>query len=1060
MKRYILLSLLLASLGLKAQTINHWETAVYADEDWRYYRGITAPPANWNTLAFNANSWQEGEGGIGFGDNDDETVVQSNIRSLYMRTTFNVVDTAVIKKAIFDIDYDDGFVAYLNGVEVARNNVGNPANYNTLAFGEHEAQMYGGGVPEGYSILKSVLTNCLVPGQNVLAIQVHNVQQNSDDLTCIPFLTFAITDSSTNYGGDTHDWFIAPFDFTSSELPIIVINTNGNNIVDDPRVMIDMGIIDNGPGQLNHPNDAFTGYTGKITIEYRGSSTQGFPKKQYGMSTVNADGTERNVSLLGLPEENDWILNAPYTDKTMMREYLTYNWARRMGHYATRTRYCELVVDGQYQGVYILLEKIKWDNNRVDVPMIDTNDNNGDSLTGGYIFKIDKFTGSGGSGWPSNVTDFQGQQKNIFFQYHYPKSEEITNPQAQFLQTYVNNFETNLNGSNFASPANGYHKFIDVQSFIDFFLLNEVTKNVDGYRLSTYLYKQAASRGGKLYAGPIWDFNITLGNADYCAGDTYTGWALDFPCDHSVIPFWWHRMQQDTTYVKQLVCRWTNLRTNILSTQTIMAEIDSLAGALDAPQQRNYAIWPILGTYVWPNNYVGQTYADEVAYFKQWLNARLEWMDNNIGLVGGTPIGTQECASVNAGTIVVSEVNYNSENSIDAGDWFELKNVTNQTINVSNWQFKDGSVNNTYTFPPNTNIPAGGYLVVYQDALLFNQQHPGVGNKIGPFNFGFGNSGDEIHIFDALSNPVFSMAFADSAGWANAADGIGYTLELIDPNGDFNSPANWVPGCVGGSPGTGYVPCSYPIVFSEINYNSSPTADAEDWVELHNTTNQPILLTNYVFLDENDTLAYTIPTNTTLAANGYLVLSKDTAMFHARFPQVSNMRGPFLFGLGGGGDALRLFDATGKLVVSVYYDDENDWPTEPDGTGYTLELSCATCNLSVGGNWFAGCPEGSPGGPYVTPCGVGVTEHNVMGAMVYPNPFTDRMVVQWNGTGTANTTVELFDMYGRMLSSNTLKTQGGINRFDAMDTANLPTGMYMVRLAVEGQGITTIRVVK
>lgn len=1053
----VLLVCCAVKLFAQAPSVNHWETAVNDNDSWRYFRGTQQPNANWNNLTYSANTWLQGEGGIGYGDSDDETTINGNIASFYMRRAFTVTDTAAIAKALLDIDYDDAFIAYINGVEVARNNVGNPANYNTLAFGEHEAVMYTGGLPERYEIPKSLLTACLVQGQNLLAIQIHNTATNSTDMSALPWLSFGITDNSSDYG-PTPTWFVAPFEFSSSTLPIIVLTTNGNPIVDDPRVIIDMGIIDNGHGQLNHPSDTFNNYSGKISIEFRGSSTQGFPKKQFGMSTVNADGTERNVSLLGMPEENDWILNAPYTDKTMMREFITYNAARDMGQYATRTRYVELMIDGQYQGVYILLEKIKWDKERVDIPMMDANDNSGDSLSGGYIFKVDKFTGSGGQGWSSPVTDFQGQNKGIYYQYHYPKPEDITPAQEQYLQTYVDNFEQNLNSSNYNSTTNGYRNFIDVRSFIDFFIINEITKNVDGYRLSTFLHKQAENRGGKLYAGPVWDFNITLGNADYCEGDTYTGWALDFPCDQSVIPFWWHRLQQDSNYVKQLNCRWEELRGTILNTAVLMDEIDSLATLLDVPQQRNYQIWPILGTYIWPNSYIGQTYAEEVNYFKQWLTNRLSWIDNNIATIGA-PVGMPQCQSVLANDIVVSEINYHSDNSLDGDDWFELHNTTSAPINIGNWQFKDDNVGNSFTIPNGTIIPANGYLVLAQTLSLFQQKNPTVTNVIGSFTFGFGNSGDQINLFDNLNNPVVAIAFADSAGWPKAADGYGYTLELVDPNGNVNSPANWVPGCINGSPGTAYVPCNYPIVFSEINYNSSPTADAEDWVELHNTTNTPIYIGNYVFLDEKDTLPYIISGGTILPANGYLVLTKDSSMFRARFSLVNNqtqrMQGEFQFGLAGSGDACRLFDTTGKLVMSVYYDDNTPWPTTPDGGGYTLELSCATCNMSVGQNWFAGCPEGSPGYAYQPNCETGVAEDLAGGVKTYPNPFSNGFVLEFTGSAPSHATLALFDAQGKMVYDKNIQSTQGINRMELNPAGDLAPGIYLLRLQLaDGSSLT------
>ena len=190
--------------------------------------------------------------------------------------------------------------------------------------------------------------------------------------------------------------------FTESDLPIIMIQTGGKVITDEPKITADMKIMYNGPGKINKVTDPPLHYNGKIGIELRGSSSMDFPKKPFGFETREDNGENRNVSLLGMPAENDWILNASYNDKTLMRDALAYLIAGKFMNYAPRVRHVELIINNQYQGVYILTEKIKRDKNRVDISDMDVNDNEGNALTGGYIFKIDKETGSNsGSGWVS-----------------------------------------------------------------------------------------------------------------------------------------------------------------------------------------------------------------------------------------------------------------------------------------------------------------------------------------------------------------------------------------------------------------------------------------------------------------------------------------------------------------------------------------------------------------------------------------------------------------------------------------------------------------------------------
>ena len=211
-------------------------------------------------------------------------------------------------------------------------------------------------------------------------------------------------------------------------------------------------------------------------------------------------------------------------------------------------------------------------------------------------------------------------------------SIDIINPlQLNYLQNYVTAFETALSGANFSDPALGYEAYIDVPSFIDFMLINEITKNVDGYRISTFYHKQHISNGGKIFAGPIWDFNLAFGNSNYCEGNLTTGWEIDF---NSVCgggnPFHWNRLVQDPDFTYSLNCRWQELRQSKFHEDTLFNYIDSMALYLQDASYRNFSKWQTLGTYVWPNNFVGNTYQEEIDYLKAWISARLAWMDANM----------------------------------------------------------------------------------------------------------------------------------------------------------------------------------------------------------------------------------------------------------------------------------------------------------------------------------------------------------------------------------------------------------------------------------------------
>ncbi len=426
-------------------------------------------------------------------------------------------------------------------------------------------------------------------------------------------------------------------EFESSNLPIIVIDTHGEEIIDEPKIPADMFIINNGPGVRNSLGDPYE-FSGRIGIEIRGSSSQMFPKKQYGVETRDEADEGIDVSLLGLPEEEDWVLFAPYNDKSLMRDALAYKLGRDLGRYAPRTRYCEVVLNGSYNGVYVLIEKIKRDGNRVDIAKLEPEEVLGEDLTGGYIIKIDKTEGDSGPGWNSAYPPpFRSGNQLITFQYEYPKWDEIVPEQKQYIQQFMANFENALADENFKDPVNGYSRYIDLDSFVDYFIMNEVTKNVDGYRLSTFMYKDKDrdSEPGRLCMGPIWDFNLGFGNVDYCTSGNPEGFVVDFNAvcnqDFWLIPFWWQRLLADDAFHDRLVTRWTELRAGKFKTETILDYVDSVANVLDEEaQQRNFERWPVLGTYVWPNYFVGSTFQQEVEWLKDWIASRMEWLDANI----------------------------------------------------------------------------------------------------------------------------------------------------------------------------------------------------------------------------------------------------------------------------------------------------------------------------------------------------------------------------------------------------------------------------------------------
>ncbi len=591
-------------------------TTTYNDDDWQLCSG--APGG----VGYETGSGYEPWITLDVREQMYESSSSPNT-TCYVRIVFDLTQAELdsVDELYLLMRYDDGFSAFLNGRGVARSNAPRMLRWDSAAEGNHEAESQ-----ESFNITD--FKDQLRVGKNLLAIHALNVNTSSSD-----FLINAELVAKED-----------PFrHFKESNLPLVFIDTNGQFIRDEPKINAHMGIVYHGVGQLHNVDEAFNDYDGTIGIEWRGSSSQSWPKKQYAVETRTETGENNNVSLMGLPVENDWILNAPFIDKSLMRNVLAYDLSRRMGHYASRTRYCELFLNGEYQGIYILMEKIKRDNDRVDIAELDSTDLFGNAVTGGYILKIDKTDGANNEGFTSRYLPAGDSDRRVVYQYHDPEYAEMRSQQIHYIQNYIHEFEEMMASDEFNDPVTGYPAWIDIDSFIDFLLVSEIAKNVDSYRLSTFFYKDRNSNDSRLHAGPIWDYNLGFGLANYYDGTDTDDWMIStllaIGGNDWQVPFWWEKLVEDPVFYTRLKERWADLRQDVLDVTRIHNYIDAIADTLDQAQQRNFMLWSAPGEPgegFWPVPDVFetfQTYQDEVDYLKWWIEERIEWMDQNIKLI-------------------------------------------------------------------------------------------------------------------------------------------------------------------------------------------------------------------------------------------------------------------------------------------------------------------------------------------------------------------------------------------------------------------------------------------
>ena len=409
-------------------------------------------------------------------------------------------------------------------------------------------------------------------------------------------------------------------------LPLMIINTDGQTIERSPRVMVDMGIIFNGEGELNYPDDEWNEYSGKMGINRRGQSSYGFPKRQYRIELWDEDGSSINASILGLPRENDFVLYGPHSDKTMMKNVISYELFSRTGRWAPKTRFIEVFVDYDYRGIYVLTERLKRDKYRVDINKLNSEDISWPAISGGYILKRDKTEFSEPEEWWQSTVK-QPYNKQMWYEYHHPKYENLTQEQSAYIRDWMETFDKMMSGSNFKDPVSGYKAYIEVESFIDMMFINEINKGIDNYNFSSYFYKENDEDGGLLVYGPPWDYNIGFGNVNY-GNDWHASETFGWCYTQGGRIYWFKRLMEDADFRNKVYCRWTEFRDGIFSDENVLNLIDSCVHVLGNAIDRNFDKYPILGEYIWPGlPPYPETYNEEIENLENWLIERLHWMD-------------------------------------------------------------------------------------------------------------------------------------------------------------------------------------------------------------------------------------------------------------------------------------------------------------------------------------------------------------------------------------------------------------------------------------------------
>jgi len=562
---------------------------------------------------------------------------------------------------------------------------------------------------------------------------------------------------------------------TDSNLPIVIISVDGSlAIKDEPKVKATMKIIDRGPGQRNYVSDQdnplYLNYNGRIAIELRGSSSQESPKKNYGFTTRMADDiTNNNVSLLGMPEENDWILGGMVFDTSFVRDYFSQSLSGKMGNYASRASYCEVIVNNVYMGLYMLQEKLKADDNRIDVIKISKTENSLPSLTGGYISKADKMTGGDQPAWKM----YSFQNSVVEYIHELPKPEDATSTQTSYISGEFFRLESAAR-NNDISVINGYPALIDIPSFIDFMIVNEFASNPDAYQYSTYFHKD---RNGKLRAGPVWDLDLSFGNdlfQWYMDRSKTNLWYFEDYYYNNGSRFW-RDLFHNSTYRCYLSKRWNELLGPGMPLNRTVREsfIDETVALISEAVVRDCQRWGKIANH-----------GVRITAIKSFMQERATWITANIG-------SYSSCSNITVPQLAITKINYHPAISTefpdsDAMEFLEIRNTGTTTVNLSGVYFTGTGL--VYQFPANSTLGPGLCVIIAANAAVFQTRYGF--SPFGQFTRHLSNSGEMLLIADAFGNVIDLVEYADRTPWPDA-DGNGSYLQLRDLALDNSLPESW-----------------------------------------------------------------------------------------------------------------------------------------------------------------------------------------------------------------------------------------------------------------------------
>lgn len=423
--------------------------------------------------------------------------------------------------------------------------------------------------------------------------------------------------------------YIARSTNQAHDLPVLVLDNYGQGKPD--RKYVDTAAL------LFEPVNGTTSFAATPTlasragIKLRGQSSATFPKAPYRVEFRDNQGDDLNLPLLGMPADADWVLRGPYPDKALIRDAFVYGLGRDLGLAAPRFAFVELYhnVDSgtlgpeDYQGVYLLTETIENAKHRLDLKQLRPDDVTPPAIEGGYIWKFDWMAAE------EPILQCQGSPTTCWNYLEVVDPDPLQPAQRDWLTQHLQQFNDMLQRPDFADPQTGYRAWIDVRSFIDRLIIGELTREMDSYVRSAYFHKD---RGGKIKAGPLWDFDLSFGVGGFFNNSQIAGWQYE-QMRQPMTNNWYNRLMTDPAFVNEVRARWQELRRGILSDAQLNARIAALTAPLVNAAERNFQKWPILSS-PWVSFFItptAPTWQGQVDAMRDWMLRRAAWLDSSAG---------------------------------------------------------------------------------------------------------------------------------------------------------------------------------------------------------------------------------------------------------------------------------------------------------------------------------------------------------------------------------------------------------------------------------------------